>query len=126
VHRHPGTRLQWPGAASTAWTSVDPQLQEAGKRIPGGLRMSITELKLKSRLFLATAAAGLFVITGAAYAQEASESTQPAAQQNAQAPAQSADDSSYGGMAAGKSMAAGGYRQSGCSTAPNCDIFFGK
>ncbi|BAN27222.1 hypothetical protein BRPE64_DCDS02860 (plasmid) [Caballeronia insecticola] len=49
----------------------------------------------------------------------------PEQPQTAAMPAQQADDTAYGGMAAGASASASGRRQ-GCSDTPRCDVFFGQ
>lgn len=49
----------------------------------------------------------------------------PEQAQTAATPAQPADDSAYGGVKSGTSESSG-RRQSGCSDAPRCDIFFGQ
>lgn len=54
-----------------------------------------------------------------------SQDTQDQTQSTAM-PAAQADDSAYGGMAAGASASASGRRQGGCGDAPRCDIFFGQ
>jgi hypothetical protein len=97
------------------------------------------EIDMNARLF-AAAAAGLFAIAGAAQAQMPTDAQQlvqtmrpiqpaqssQAARDNASMQAASTDDASYGGAAATRSMSAPGHRQGSCSTAPNCDIFFGQ
>ncbi|SAL44104.1 hypothetical protein AWB71_02326 [Caballeronia peredens] len=49
----------------------------------------------------------------------------PEQSQAAATPTQHADDTAYGGMAAGATASASGRRQ-GCTDAPRCDIFFGQ
>jgi hypothetical protein len=46
-------------------------------------------------------------------------------QQNATAPAQPVDDTSYGG-APGTRSAAGNMRPSACTSRPQCDVYFGN
>jgi hypothetical protein len=84
---------------------------------------------MNSRLILAAGAACLFAVAGSAHSQGtqqgAQPSTQPAMQQNADTPAQSVTDTSYGGAPATRS-ATGGVRSSSCSPRPQCDVFFGN
>ncbi len=59
---------------------------------------------MKSRLILAAGAAGLLAVAGTSHSQspqqQAQPSVQPAMQQNAEGPAQSGTDASYGGLPA--------------------------
>jgi hypothetical protein len=84
---------------------------------------------MNSQLILAAGAVCLFAVAGTAHAQGASQqappSTQPAMQQNADAPAQPGVDTSYGGVPATRS-AAGNMRPSACTPRPQCDVFFGN
>jgi hypothetical protein len=88
---------------------------------------------MKSRLILAAGAACLFAVAGTAHSQTLQQeaqppmqpAAQPAMQQNAEGPAQSVTDTSYGGAPATRS-AAGGMRSKSCTNGPQCDIFFGQ
>jgi hypothetical protein len=88
---------------------------------------------MKSRLILAAGAACLFAVAAPAYSQGLQQNAQPAMQpaaqpamqQNAEGPAQSGADASYGGVPASRS-AAGGMRSKSCTNGPQCDIFFGQ
>jgi hypothetical protein len=84
---------------------------------------------MKSRLILAAGAAGLLAVAGTSHSQspqqQAQPSVQPAMQQNAEGPAQSGTDASYGGLPATRS-AAGGMRSRSCASGPQCDIYFGQ
>jgi hypothetical protein len=94
---------------------------------------------MKSRLLLTTVVASLVAVGGLASAQETYRTAQPpmqgadtgqtmaqpGMQQDANAPAQGADNSSYGGVPSTRS-AMGSMASKPCTRGPNCDIFFGQ
>jgi hypothetical protein len=94
---------------------------------------------MKSRLLLTTVVASLVAVGGLASAQETYRTAQPpmqgadtgqtmaqpGMQQDANAPAQGTDNSSYGGVPSTRS-AMGSMASKPCTRGPNCDIFFGQ
>jgi len=87
---------------------------------------------MKSRLISAASIACLFAVAGTAHSQSLQQearpsvqpAVQPAMQQNAEGPAQSGVDTSYGGVPTTRS-ATGGMRSMPCRSGAQCDIFFG-
>jgi len=87
---------------------------------------------MKSRLISAASIACLFAVAGTAHSQSLQQearpsvqpAVQPAMQQNAEGPAKSRADTSYGGVPTTRS-AAGGIRSRSCTSGPQCNIFFG-
>ncbi|SAL54986.1 hypothetical protein AWB68_02655 [Caballeronia choica] len=95
---------------------------------------------MKSRLLLTTVVASLVAVGGLASAQETYRTAQPpmqgadttgqtmaqpGMQQDANAPAQGTDNSSYGGVPSTRS-AMGSMTSKPCTRGPGCDIFFGQ
>jgi hypothetical protein len=109
------------GDLSRADISKEPE------NVLGNLRMN-QGTEMNSKLMSAAGAACVFAVTGIAHAQGATQgaqpSTQPAMQQNADAPAQLGVDTSYGGVPATRN-AAGYMRPSSCTPKRECDVDFG-
>jgi hypothetical protein len=98
---------EWPFGARKV------EISKEREKVSGNLRMN-QGVEMNSRLILAAGAAWLFAVAGMAHAQGApqgaqppTQSSQPAMQQNAEAPAQPGTDTSYGGVPATRSAAAG-------------------
>jgi hypothetical protein len=126
---HLGFARQNGGASMLNAHSVSGNRKSSKDRakVFGALHMN-QGVDMNSSLIRTAGAVCLFAVGGIVYAQSAPQTAPPPTQpsiQKAQAPAQASADTSYGGVPATGSAAAGSMAPPTCVLRTSCDVFHG-